>query len=349
MYIDNDNQFGLIIPDGATDGENTPTILLGMALFGPFQFPEGLRPVSPVFQVCVRDNPNFQFSKPVTVTISHFLDLENDEDIKSLGLAFLKADHNKTSDGLYEFKPAGGKMDFNNEYGVLETTHFCCLCIAAKDIPKALKKAKFCITAVLPQNSIPVGKRVKAYFFVTFLRLNTCLKQVDNLIKKMGLQDYLIKKETFQFSHDSKNPALKINIISPEHGKIGLMGKDKVCYLFINCIHVNVPMQIFRSDVDFFIKKNVTEEELQLVQSDEFYPPRFEVFFASSRENATLSDAEITFSGAATNIKFNIHLDIPDHITPQSTPDPVGKLSHQHLFTTEAEYIEIESPQLLGT
>ena len=233
-YIDNDTQFRLMIPDGATDKENTPTILLGMALFGSFQFPEGLRPVSPVFQVCVRDYPNFQFSKPVTVTIPHFLDLENDEDIQSLGLTFLKADHNKTSGGLYQFQPADGKMDFNKKHhGVLKTRHFCCLCIAVKDIPTTLKRARFCITAVLPKNSIPVGKSVDAYFFVTFLRLKTCLKQVDNLIKKMDLQDYQTKREFFKFSLYSEDPALKIDIVSSKHGEIGLRGKEMVCHLLI--------------------------------------------------------------------------------------------------------------------
>ena len=88
-------------------------------------------------------------------------------------------------------------------------------------------------------------------------------------------------------------------------------------------------MQIFRSDVDFFIREDVTEEELQILQSDEFYPPRFEVFFASFRENATLSDAKISFSGATTDIVFDIHLDVPDHINPQPATVPVGKLS-QH-------------------
>ena len=94
-FTDKANDFSLDIPEGAIPEGERLTVDVGVALFGPFQFPEGLRPVSPVFWVCVRDNNKFNFPKPVAVTLPHFLDLENYEDIQSLGLTFLKADHKK--------------------------------------------------------------------------------------------------------------------------------------------------------------------------------------------------------------------------------------------------------------
>ena len=48
----------------------------------------------------------------------------------------------------------------------------------------------FCITAVLPEYSASVSRRVNAYFFVTFLNLKTCLKSVEDQISKMGLETY---------------------------------------------------------------------------------------------------------------------------------------------------------------
>ena len=62
QYVDEANDFSLEIPEGAIPEGERLTIDVGVALFGPFKFPEGLRPVSPVFWVCVRDNPNFKFS-----------------------------------------------------------------------------------------------------------------------------------------------------------------------------------------------------------------------------------------------------------------------------------------------
>ncbi|CAI8001530.1 hypothetical protein GBAR_LOCUS3210 [Geodia barretti] len=88
-YNDKSNNLRLDIPRGAIPAGENFTIDFGVALFGPFQFPEGLRPVSPVFWICVRDQRNFQFSKPVTVSIPHFLNLENHDEIQSLGLTFL--------------------------------------------------------------------------------------------------------------------------------------------------------------------------------------------------------------------------------------------------------------------
>ena len=48
-YYDEHNDFGLEIPAGAIPEGEGITIDIGVALYGPFQYPEGLRPVSPVF------------------------------------------------------------------------------------------------------------------------------------------------------------------------------------------------------------------------------------------------------------------------------------------------------------
>ncbi|CAI8051843.1 hypothetical protein GBAR_LOCUS28378 [Geodia barretti] len=299
-FTDEANDFSLEIPEGAIPEGESHTVDVGVGLFGPFQFPEGLRPVSPVFWVCVRDQKNFQFSKHVPVTIPHFLNLENEDDIQSLGLTFLKADHNKNSEGLYEFNPTDGEMDFQTfkSHGILRTLHFCSLCIAARDIPKSLQKALFCITAVLPKFSIPVGKSINLYFIITFLNLKTCLKKVDDIIATMELDGHKTKQLKFQFNTNTRTPALEMVITQPKHGKIGLSGNTKV----------------FRSEVDFFVKRRLTEGELNTLKSDKFYPPRFEGYFASFRENATLDDGKIVFKGATSDIVYDIHLDCPTAI-----------------------------------
>ena len=240
-FTDDVNDFSLEIPEGAIPEGERLTIDVGVALSAPFQFPEGLRPVSPVFWVCVRDNQNFQFSKPVTVTIPHFLNLENDEDIQSLGLTFLKAEHNKNSDGQYEFQPTLGEMDFRSfaKHGILQTTHFCSLCIGCEDTQDVWEKTKFCITAVLPNPSIPTGKKTDAYFFVTLKSLKTCLRRLDQIIDGMNLVGYEVKRDIFEFKKDStksvgpdidpeEGPALQIAITQPTAGTIGVTGTRTV-------------------------------------------------------------------------------------------------------------------------
>ena len=87
-------------------------------------------------------------------------------------------------------------------------------------------------------------------------------------------------------------------------------------------------IQVFRSDVDFFVKRSPSEGEL----NDKFYPPRFEGYFASFRENATLNGGKIAFKGATSGIVYDIHLDC-------STANQ-GKLSCSYSFYNSGYFTE---------
>ena len=184
--------------------------------------------MSPVFWVCVQKKS--QFSNPVTVTLPHFLDLKNDDDKKSLGLTFLKAGHEKNSEGLCEFEKAEGHTIFepHKRFGVLHTTHLCSMCIGTNDNLQILEKTKFYITAVIPNFSIPVGEKARGYFFLTFQNLTTCLRRLDEIINKMNLVGYEIKRDAFEFdTKSSEDPALQIDITQSHHGEIGCFGTGK--------------------------------------------------------------------------------------------------------------------------
>ena len=231
-YFDEANDFSLEIPEGAIPEEETVTIDIGVALYGPFQYPEGLRPVSPVFWLCVRDKKLSQFLKPVTVTIPHFLDLENHNDIESLGLTFLKGDHEMNSQQMYQFQQAEGNVLFEplKKHGVLQTTHFCYLCITSKISLKLIRKAMFCVYAAIPRAMSP-REPAYVYFFVTFL-LSTCLVTLKNQISKIPeLHNHITKTQDFKFSKCSHDPALGI-ILSPStppEWTVGLQFNKEVC------------------------------------------------------------------------------------------------------------------------
>ena len=74
--------------------------------------------------------------------------------------------------------------------------------------------------------------------------------------------------------------------------------------------------QICRDDVDFFVRRRLSERELKFQLGDMFYPPRFKVCFSSTKVNDTFSDGKIAFTGATTNIEYNVHLDLHDSINP---------------------------------
>ena len=265
FYVDDDNDFSLEIPEGAIGRANKSlTISVGVALQGPFQFPEGLRPVSPTFWVCVHSEGNFQFSKPVTVTVPHFLNLKNDDDIQSLGLTFLKAQHNMNSQGMYVFQQTDGKIDFKTlgKHGILKTNHFCSYCIACRDIPMCLQRATFCITAVLPNGFIPVSIQTYGYFFITFQN-QTCLRRLRQLVQKMNF-DEMELQDTFEFQIGMDGEAaLEISITQPRCGRIGVAGGSTVCLSnqgssFIHCF-------IFR-----FCEKKLTSSSMGSVHQESY-------------------------------------------------------------------------------
>ena len=70
--------------------------------------------------------------------------------------------------------------------------------------------------------------------------------------------------------------------------------------------------QILRSEVDFFVRSKTAEDHLQEQESRGFYPPRFQIFLASTPKDPTLSDAKIKFKGAEKNLHHDIFLDFPE-------------------------------------
>ena len=233
-YHDVDHDFILEIPEGAIPKGESITIDIGVALQGPFQYPEDLRPVSPVFWVCVREQKNFQFLKPIKVTIPHFLHLENLSDIDSLGLTFLKGDHEMNSQQMYPFRQAEGDILFKpfGKYGVLQTTHLCSQCVGSKDM-ESLKTATFCLTSVLP-NEISFRQPSYAYFFITFMQ-PTCLTKLKEQINKvLDIQGHKKAIRTFEFIQQ-EDPSLEIVLPSMPSNSwmIGPQLCEKVCSNFV--------------------------------------------------------------------------------------------------------------------
>ena len=199
-FTDQANYFSLEIPKGAIPVGERLTIDVGVALLIPFQFLECLRPVSAVFWVCIRDNVNYRFSKPVTVTIPHFLNFEKDRDVQCMGVTFIKAHHNTNVGGVSKFWQTDGKVVFRplNKFGFLQTTHFCSLCIACKDKPEVLTKTNFSIISVIPARTVADGTKQYAFFFITFSSIKTCLKKVDELLADTIFETY--RKEQLNLS-----------------------------------------------------------------------------------------------------------------------------------------------------
>ena len=94
--------------------------------------------------------------------------------------------------------------------------------------------------------------------------------------------------------------------------------------------------------MDFFLNERISEGELEELQSDEFYPPRFQVFFASPQtQSMALSGGKIAFKGATSPIEFDIHLNLPP------TPDPTTTSATNPLSGIYSEKSRVYQPSII--
>ena len=117
-YRSLDDGYSLTVPKGAIpECLGLVSIQRGVIPYGPlgpFDYPEGVKPVSPIVWFC--SNPSITFEKPVAITIPHCLDCKSEE--HSQCLAFFKANHddhtvNCNGQRIFHFKEAKGIASFS--------------------------------------------------------------------------------------------------------------------------------------------------------------------------------------------------------------------------------------------
>ena len=167
--------YSLTVPTGAIP-ENLGSVSIQCGVipygpFGPFEYPDCVKPVSPIVWFC--STSSFEIQKPVEITIPHCLDCESEEDSQSL--AFFKANHNASdrSPTMFHFKEVEGTSSFppNTSHGTLQSKHLCFYCIGTND-KGITNKAKFCLITAKP---VCFQKTSRIHFCLTYL-LETCVK-----------------------------------------------------------------------------------------------------------------------------------------------------------------------------
>ena len=123
----------LRIPPYAIERGTSLSISLQGCISGPFSLPEGIQLASPVFLVTC--TPQYQFQRELTLTIHHFVLLENCEQCENMVL--LTSPEMKVEDKDYIY----WKLCFCDQqlkcfphasYGEVELTHFSFLCFGIR-------------------------------------------------------------------------------------------------------------------------------------------------------------------------------------------------------------------------
>ena len=170
----------LRIPDDAIPPGIVIHLEVAIALYGPFQFPDGLCPISPILWWCIQENVDLR--KPIDIILPHFL-----TDAKNFEIGFAKADHKQYAtdefgQNHYVFQPLETAFiaykERNQNYGVLSTEHCCYLCITSND-PQISSdfalKAGYYLWCIEKPSSNPLTSRARdtLHFCATFC-LPTC-------------------------------------------------------------------------------------------------------------------------------------------------------------------------------
>ena len=92
-YVNDTEGISLILPKGALPDGVKLNVEVGSARLGPFSFPEGVSPVSPILWICPQQN--IPLRKPMKITLLHMM--LYDEETK---IFFMKADHRELYDCL---------------------------------------------------------------------------------------------------------------------------------------------------------------------------------------------------------------------------------------------------------
>lgn len=193
-YHSQEHCFSIMIPKGAIKKKTTVEIQIGLAMHGPFKFPERSQNVSPILWLC--SIPETKFRKPLQVTLPHCVTdahlggLRRRKQEEGLMLHFAVASlksgpANKSRRQQFEFQATEGEEMYSVDEkevmkGSLLTKHLSPLCIVAttsnklEHLSRDLSlRASYCIVPVIP--TVVSGQCWNIHFCLTF-NLHSCIE-----------------------------------------------------------------------------------------------------------------------------------------------------------------------------
>lgn len=168
----------LNIPDGAIDEGQVLHFEIGVALYGPFIFPENTQPISPIVWVCLLEDAKLK--KPFQLIIPHVLTQLSKEKLNHYRIVFAKANHDyfisRNGNKLYRFYGCDSEPLFvsigHRSYGILVTNHFCFYCLEANTSAKLAIDAGYSLARI---ENILTPQRNEVIFCAIFF-LETCIR-----------------------------------------------------------------------------------------------------------------------------------------------------------------------------
>ena len=178
VYFIKDHDITLRIPVGAVPSGKKIHFEIGVAMFGPFKFPEGTQPISPVLWLCLLED--CKFNKPFQVILPHFLTGLTKEGVDKHQVVLMKANHSdrleEDSQMKYIFQTSDVTPNFTTHrgrsFGIISMDHCCFYCLQANQTSELAMDAGYCLTRI---EAFISQQRSEVHFAAVYC-LQTCLR-----------------------------------------------------------------------------------------------------------------------------------------------------------------------------
>ena len=178
-YTVEDHDVTLRIPEGTVSEGETIHFEIGVAMYGPFIFPENTQPVSSIAWLCVLED-EIKLKKPFQFIFPHFLTGLSTEKLQYHQVELAKAYHCyffENDQYMYKFdhsttKPLFSSTNQCKSYAVFKSTHCCFYCLLAKSTPDLLMDAGYCLARI--EQSL--SSQTNEVYFAAFYFLDTCIR-----------------------------------------------------------------------------------------------------------------------------------------------------------------------------
>ena len=178
-YTIEDHDITLRIPEGTVAKGEKFHIEIGVAMYGPFIFPEKTQIISPIVWLCIQES--VELKKPLRLILPHFLVGLSRKRLQYHNITFTKASHEYSFENgqmMYRFEDSGAQVllasSGNKGYGVIRLTHCCFYCIQADHTLELARDAGYCL-ARIENNTVFSHQRNEICFTAVYF-LRTCIK-----------------------------------------------------------------------------------------------------------------------------------------------------------------------------
>ena len=208
LYFDDSLGLRIDVPEGAVPEGSLLQLEVGMCLYGPFKFPEGLYPIAPILMLCSQND--IKLHKSVNITIPHIIADAEGIDTKDQGIQVIKANHTSllvAGESIFDNVIQDSNLVFHSHNGfglaTFSLSHFSFVSIFEKHDIKTAKERGYCICPLFPPPSDSSGT-LTFYLCVTYFMEPCITVSKYNNVRNAALKTTIHRQ--LRSSSQEKNP-----------------------------------------------------------------------------------------------------------------------------------------------